>query len=263
MPDPFKITLVLKGLIAIFVNPAKTECTVGMLSNAPSGHTLKISFKKQPQGGVLSEFRQPLTPPQVKSRLRLAVRNISQDRITFRGMDIDINRHVDATPATRPSFKWVVDLENDELYGAAIGANKSAFAPVLTFSNGELFTRRISTNHLFIQRGIFTTEDFGFVANEIGVDFPLDQAPDSKGVFYNGGDAIPLDDQNTNYEIEINHDAAAHSGIITDANHYYKGVGLGLTDAQRILFMSNSSGGGPAGPEAACFSAFLGQSQPG
>ena len=101
------------------------------------------------------------------------------------------------------------------------------------------------------------------MATEIGVDFSLDR-PDSTAVFMNGTEPIDIPDPTQNWEIEVNNDADpnAHVDVVTDANHYYKAVGLQLSEAQRIMFMSNRSGGGPAGPEAACFSTFLGQSQP-
>ena len=93
-------------------------------------------------------------------------------------------------------------------------------------------------------------------------DFSLD-TPESTAVFMNGTELIDIPDPTQNWEIEVNNDADAHlTDVVTDANHYYKAVGLELSEAQRIMFMSNRSGGGPAGPEAACFSTFLGQSQP-
>jgi hypothetical protein len=155
-----------------------------------------------------------------------------------------------------------VDLENLELYGDTIGAKKSGFSPILTFTNGDLFTFFVSKGPLFTQRGLFsTTKKFGFVGNAIGVDFRLDQA-DSTAIFRNGGQAIPIPDATQNWEIEINNDAAVHSGIVTDANNYYKAVGLDLAEQQRILFMSVAQGGGPAGPEAACFTGFMSKSEP-
>jgi hypothetical protein len=173
-----------------------------------------------------------------------------------------IDRQVDATPENKDSFSWAVDLENAELYGGKIGARKSAFSPILTFTNGDLCTRLTSLNHLFHVRGLFFVKRFGFVANVLGADFPLDKPGESTAVFFNGLEQIAIPNANEDWEIEINNDAPAHSGIVTDANHYYKAVGPGLSEAQRFLFMSNSAGGGPAGPEAACFSAYLSQSEP-
>jgi len=175
---------------------------------------------------------------------------------------MSINRQANFTPENRDSVGWVVDLENAELYNTEIGARRSAFCPILTFTNGDLFTHRVSRSPLFIQRGLFSPmRRFGFVATEIGADFTLD-GPESTAVFMNGTEPIPIPDPTQDWEIEVNNDADRHLAVVTDANHYYKAVGPDLSEAQRIMFMSNSTGGGPAGPEAACFTTFLGQSQP-
>lgn len=263
MPAP-TVTLVLKGLMAIFVNEAETECTVGILKDPPPRHSLEIFFRKTPVGGMTTELRPSLKPPQIKKSLRLEAENVSQTKITFLDRNANINRQAEALPENKEAFRWVVDLEHAELYDSRIGAKKNAFNPFLTFKKGELYTKNISRSRLFTQRGLFLFEEFGFVANAIGARIRLDQ-PNSSAVFYNGGDAISLSEPNTDYEIEINHDAENHSEVVTDANHYYKAVGLGLPEAERILFMSRAvvGGGPPAGPEAACFTAFLGRSQPG
>jgi len=259
MPTP-KVTLIIKGLIAIFVKTDRTECTLGVLADVPLGHKLTIIFRKPGATGMVEHKR--LEPPNIAINLRLDVQNISQNRVTLRKWPMFINRQVDPTSENKDSFSWAVDLENAELYGSMIGARKSAFTPILTFTNGDLFTILTSRNHLFTQRGIFDTRDFGFVANIIGAQFLLDQPSNSTAVFHNGLEPIVIPDPNADWEIEINNDAPAHSGIVTDANHYYKAVGLGLSEPQRFLFMSNSGGAGPAGPEAACFSGFFSESQP-
>lgn len=257
---PAKVTLVLKGLIAVFVNPDKTLCTVGVLEDAPPEHNLRIIFRKPGLAGPEEHLR--LVPPNIAYNLRLDVSNISQTTITTRN-PMSLNRQVDPPIPIRSSFSWVVDLENAELYNTPIGARMSAFSPILTFTNGDLYAHRISNSALFVQRGLFSPmRRFGFVATEIGADFVLD-TPQSTAVFMNGTVPIPIPDPSQDWEIEVNNDADDHLDVVTDANHYYKAVGLELSAAQRFLFMSNSSGGGPpAGPEAACFSTFLGQSQP-
>lgn len=259
MPTP-KVMLTLKGLIAVFVNPTKTECTIGVLADSPSDHKLQIIFRR-PGGGGMVEHKK-LVPPQIANNLRLDVQNISQNKVTLRKWPMFVNRQVDSTPENQDSFSWAVDLENDELYGNKIDAVKSGFNPILTFTNGDLCTRRVSRNHLFTQRGLFAVKRFGFVANVIGADFLLDKPGTSTAVFFNGLEPIAIPDANEDWEIEINNDAPTHSGIVTDANHYYRAAGLGLKEPQRFLFMSDGTGGGPAGPEAACFSAFFGKSQP-
>lgn len=253
-----KVTLILKGLLAIFVNEGETECTVGMLNSSPPHHDRRISIKNALIEDTPLEVI--LKPPQIKSKLRLEVENVSQTKITFYEKNAPINRQAQPKGEKLP-FRWVVDLEHPELYGRAIGAKKNGFTPLLTFKKGELFTKSVSLGSLFTQTGVFVLEDFGYVANVIGVEVSLDQA-DSKAVFYNGGDAYPLADP---YKVEIFHDIPddkPHPPLVTDANHYYKAVGLGLSEAERILFMSRSESNiAPAGPEAACFSAYFSKSQ--
>jgi hypothetical protein len=265
MPTP-KVTLIIKGLIAIFVNPGRTECTLGVLSDVPPSHKLTIYLRKPGATGAMEPYK-TLEPPHIARNLRLEVQNITQNRVTLRKWPMFIDRQVDPTPENQDSFSWAVDLENEELYGRGIGARRSAFSPILTFKNGDLFTKRISRDHLFTQRGIFDTRDFGSVANIIGAEFLLDQPSNSTAVFHNGLEPFPIPDPTKDWEIEINNDAPSHSGIVTDANHYYKAVGSGLTEAERFLFMSFSEGDSdegsvPAGPEAACFSGFFDESQP-
>jgi hypothetical protein len=116
-----------------------------------------------------------------------------------------------------------------------------------------------------VQRGIFSTyEDFGRVAVILGVDF----LTTVRAVFKNGDDPPIFDsstEPGTDYVITINNDAATHpQGPVSDANHYYKALGTGIPAEQKILFLSiNEGGSGPAGPEAACFPAYLGQSNIG
>jgi hypothetical protein len=255
-----KVTLVLKGLIAVFVNPDRTLCTVGVLEDVPPEHNLRIIFKKPGVAEMEEHLR--LEPPNIAYNLQLDVRNISQTAISMRN-PTSINRQADPNAANGDSFSWIVDLENAELYNTAIGARRSAFSPILTFTNGDLFTHRVSRGALFTQRGLFSPmRRFGFVATEIGADFSLDR-PESTAVFMNGTEPIDIPDPTQDWEIEVNNDANTHLDVVTDANHYYKAVGLQLSEAQRIMFMSkNLRGGPPAGPEAACFSTFLGQSQP-
>src|SRR2546423_3149368 len=168
MPTPTTITLFLKGLLGIFVNEDKTLCKVGVLEDPPPGHELIVRVRKGPAGTDPTKMPQEvvtLTKPNIQDELRLDVQNTSQAKITFRNPDAVIDRQTDPDPETNiESFNWVVNLENDELYGESIGARSDGFLPTLTFNSGELFTAAISIDKLFIQRGIFSCEDFGFVA---------------------------------------------------------------------------------------------------
>jgi hypothetical protein len=267
MPSPTTITMILKGLLATFVNKDETECTVGILKVPPPDHKLEITLRRQPLGGPMGA-PQPLSP--IADELRLMVENTSRTKIAFRDPKATIDRQLD--PTNQESFRWVVDLESAELYDRPIGASQNGFSPLLKFNNGELFTRRVSINHLFIKRGLLApVEDFGFVAVEIGVEFNLDQA-NSRAVFTNGGQTVfdSATEPDTNYKIEINNDGTEHPRIVMDATNYYSAVGLGLTEADKILFASVGDDlpptvepiSLPVSPEAACFPSFLSQSQP-
>jgi hypothetical protein len=273
MPTP-NIALSLKGLLAISVKPDKSLCTVGILREPPPNppHPLAINLKR-----IVGGVAVPPVPVLINTDLRLTVQNISK-KITF----------PDATPVDRTkknppnpkSIKWFVDL--DELYQAEIGIDRTAFNPILTFDSGELSTSEISQDFLRIQRGIFSNyEDFGYVASRIAVEIYFEA--NTTAVLTSGG--VPVFntalEPDTTFEIGIIQDASTHPKYVSDANHYYKGVGLGIDKNQRILFMSIdehqllkdklketkdksltdvSDPGEPVGPEAACFSGFFSRS---
>jgi hypothetical protein len=131
------------------------------------------------------------------------------------------------------------------------------------------------------------------VAARIGVDVFLDQQG-SEATFTSGGVQVFKSEPNANYLITIAHESPSHPKVVTDANHYYTALGLGLSPDERIQFMSIDDTqplsarleearslrdtklesildaasklfmalGPPAGPEAACFTAVLSQSYP-
>jgi hypothetical protein len=155
---------------------------------------------------------------------------------------------------------------SSELYPFPIGSNSNEFRSILTFNSGQLFTfPPLSENFLLVQRGIFSNyQNFGYVAITIGVDFLTAHS----AVFKNGATTVfdSLTEPGTDYLIEITHDAEVHpAGPVTDANHYYRALGSGIPLEQRILFMSipvgDDVGGPPAGPEAACYPAYLSQTE--
>lgn len=278
---PTNITMLLKGLLVLDAKEGHTIGVVGILKNPPPGHVLTIKITRQPPGGG------PVTmpPPPIGGTLSLNIVNAGSPNITIRNPN-PVNRTV--APANQDSIKWFVDLERaGELYRFSIGANRDEFMPILTFNSGRLFAAELSENFLLVQRGIFASyEDFGRVALTLGVEF----LSATSAVFKNGPDVVfdSASEPGTDYKIEITHDAAQHPPVVTDANNYYKALGAGIPLEQRILFMSLSERellkarlkeaqlkknkeledairnllrilGPPAGPEAACFPAYLGQ----
>lgn len=292
---PTNVTLLLKGSLVLFAKKDRPLGTVAILRDPPPRHSLKIRYRLQPPGGVFGQY---IPVSSIQDTLRLNVQNNAHPNITLRDEHAQINRKLPVT--NQDSYKWFVNLENAELYNSSIGANSAAFKQILTFNSGELFTAPLglSYNFLMVQKGIVSDyEDFGTVAVKIGVEFSM-----TESVVFTNGSSVVFDSSTfpagTNYEIELENDAPPISRLVTDANHYYKGVGSGIPHDQRIQFASIVevderiiiledllrarlekaiqegnrelaaafekvlTSGPPAGPEAACFPAYLDRSDP-
>lgn len=258
MTTPTNVRLLLRGLLVVSAKEGQPNGKVGILRTAPAGHELKIAVHRIPPGPPPEP--RILTRPDIRDRLYLNVTS-AQPNITVRN-NTPVNRLV--APVNQESVNWFVDLEKEsELYTFPIGSNSSEFNPLLTFNSGQLFTAAISEDFLQVQRGIFSSyENFGYVAVQLGIDF----LTAFKVVFKNGNQTIfdSATEPGIDYRIEISHDADVHpQGPVTDANNYYRALGTGIPLEQKILFMSIrpgiQAGGPPAGPEAACFPAYLGR----
>jgi len=257
MPAPTNVRLLLKGLLVLSAKENQATGKVGILRTSPPGHDLTIEIRRKfptapPQTTTINR-------PQISDVLSLNVVN-AQPNITIRNKN-PVNRN--AAPANQDSINWFVDLERaSELYRFPVGVLSEELRPVLTFNSGQLFTAALSETALLLQRGIFSSyQTFGTVAITLGIDFLMT----SQAVFRNGSATVfnSAAEPGVDYEITITHDAAQHpQGPVTDANNYYRALGTGIPLEQRVLFMSirPAPGGGPVGPEAACFPAYLGQS---
>ncbi|HVG34294.1 MAG TPA: hypothetical protein VM911_14585 [Pyrinomonadaceae bacterium] len=285
---PTDVTLLLKGSLVLFAKEGQTVGTVRILRVPPPNHVLTIKYQIQPPGGA---FGNDIDVPSIQDALLLDVQSPSNPNITLRGKNDNVDRK---QPLVNPhSVRWFVDLENSELYDGPIGAKKSAFKQVLTFNSGELFndagSDNPSYNPLLYQKGSNSNyEDFGFVAIRIGVLFSMA----GRVIFKNGNNVVFDSDQHpagTNFRIKLDHDATTHPALSTDANHYYKAVGSGIPPEERILFASIKEDEAlrailntaklredsalvdqleklrldpPAGPEAACFPAYISRTEP-
>lgn len=286
------VTLLLKGSVVLFAKKGQQIGKAAILKDPPPRHVLKINYRIQPPQGV---FGSPKAVSPIQDNLKIEVQNPAQATITLRDETAEIDRQV--APTNQDSFRWFVDLENEELYGTTIGANKNKFRQILTFNSGELFAAHpLSYNKLLAQGGSDAEyERFGFVAGVLGVRFAAERV-----MFKNGDDPVfdsGTFDPGTNFRILLENDALPNSPIVTDANHYYKGVGAGISPEQRILFASivqrdelrikfehqlqvlmkeiKDTGDQalvdalqrllpldpPAGPEAACFPAYLSRTE--
>jgi len=256
MPAPSNVRLLLRGLLVLSAREGQPNGKVGCLRVPPAGHELTIKITKIPPAGPAP---QPVTlnRAQIQDTLSLNITS-AEPNVTIRNKN-PVNRF--QAPVNQDSFNWFVDLEKaSELYAFPIGANTDELKPVLSFNSGQLFTAAISYNFLQVQRGIFARyQDFGFVAITIGVDF----LTTFRAVFKNGNNLIfdSATEPGTDYVIEMTNDADNHPpGPVSDANHYYRALGTGIPLEHRILFMSTPQvGGPPAGPEAACYTAYVSQ----
>jgi hypothetical protein len=289
---PTNVTLLLKGSLVLFAKEGQQMGSVRILKDPPPKHVLSIGFQKQPPGGTWEpELPIPVSP--INNDLRVTIYNSINPNITLRKKDVNIGDRMDTSIAP-DSFKWFVDLENSELYGSSIGVKGNKFEQVLTFNSGELFNdaRRgdnPSYNPLLVQHGINQNyKPFGFVAIRFGINF----STNDRAVFTNGGGIVFDSAQypaGTNFKIHLNHDATEHPMLVTDANHYYKAVGAGIPPEEKKLFASikqnavfndllrasdrvgdeqlralleRLSEKPPAGPEAACFPAYMSRTDP-
>ena len=288
---PTKVRLLLRGLLVLIAKEGQRTGQVGILRTHPDGHGLTITVTKFPPAGTPQPMA-PIPRGQIRDVLTLDIINPTQPNITIRNRrPVNRKKDLSQSPDEPDSISWFLDFERaGETYPTSIGANRAELVPLLTFNSGELFTAGpLSQDFLLVQKGIASTfNDFGRVALTIGIDFVSENAK-----FMN--DTIPVFDSttepNTDYTIEIVHDATGHGQVVTDANFYYSALGrLGTTIPlnQLILFMSVNVRTvlanmqekairekddaladairtvllklGPfVGPEAACFPAYLSQ----
>jgi hypothetical protein len=264
------VTLLLKGSLVLFAKEGQPKGSVRFLKAPPPNHVLTLGYQKLPPNSDPEDEVQ-VTP--IEDNLSITVNNPVNPNISLRDKNAKIDRK--QAPSNQDSFRWFVDLENSELYDGPIGVKKSAFKHVLTFNSGNLFNDvnqdadNPSYNFLLIQKGGDANyQDFGFVSIRIGILF----SANGSIVFTNGNGPNPVFDSSkdpagTNYIINLTNDLDdnhTHPRLVTDANHYYKGIGSTIPLEERILFASitGSDGGGPAGPEACCFPAYLSRTDP-
>jgi hypothetical protein len=280
-----KVTLLVKGLLVLSAQEGQQVGKVGIPKRHPGNHDLTIRVTRQPPtGGV--QVDPPIPRGQIQNLLDLDIINPTVPRITIRNKARVARKD---PPQNTDSFNWFVDLERpEEMYREPIGVIAGELMPVLEFNSGELYTvQPLSRNFLLVQRGLFSIpEPLGRVAITIGIDFTSERA-----VFRNGSRPVfdSADQPGTNYMIELTHDPKHHPAIVTDANYYNTALGPDIAFHERILFMSlnevqllrdrleRAAGERDnalraalenlirildkfAGPEAACFPAYLSKS---
>jgi len=296
---PPTVRLLLKGSLVLFAKETQSNGSVRVLREPPPNHRLSLSFAKRPPGGTLGP---PIPVDFIQNNLNLQIQNPIVPNITLEDKAATIDRKSSPRHTQSANWFVDLENPNELYKNPPIGVKPGGFKHVLTFNSGNLFTDALgksdnpSYNPLQVQRGENANyENFGFVAIRIGIDFNTnDSVRFTNGT--GGGAGVIFDstqDQpGTTYEINLVNDldpAIPHPRICTDANHYYKGVGPNLTPAEKILFASVTENedfkamitttllrgdrqratlleqlqlSGPAGPEAACFPAYMSKTDP-
>jgi hypothetical protein len=288
------VTLLLRGSLVLFGRVGQPLGSVRILRQPPPNHALTIQYRIQPPGGI---FGDPINVNAIQDALRLDVQNPSNPNITLEDNATAIDR---SRMMRLRSARWFVDFENSELYGSPVGIRPGGFKQILTFNSGNLFNDQgednPSYNPLLYQHGINENYiEFGFVSIRMGIEFL-----NAGRVIFTNGNSVVFDSADlpagTNYKIDLVNDltgTAQHPTVVTDANHYYKGVAAGIPPEERYLFASvvqrqffreilremleeaaragdqallaelnNIQAEPPAGPEAACFPLYMSKTQP-
>jgi hypothetical protein len=270
-PDfqPSTITLVLKGLMVLFTNKPN-EIKIGLLRQVPVWHNKKIEVLTR---GASGEFEPVLTleDGNADGMFDLAVTDTSIG-ISKHQPNEQIDRFVGPQSASLKdeSFNWLIDFER-EFYPPPpppIGANKNEFCSFITLNSGEIFTIKVSDNHLQYRRinSPFWIH-FGKVAVILGIRITLN-TPESRAVLTKAGRPIFDFEAGTEYHVSIERTETSHDvGIGHDADYYFTAIGTLLEPTQHLLFRSFpplviTSSDPPNTPDAACPQGLLSQSDP-
>jgi hypothetical protein len=84
-----------------------------------------------------------------------------------------------STPSVDPeNFGWIIDLENNEMYGKHFDIVPGVVAPVLRFNAGEFYTNSITPDPYIKTVGGKIKSNFGHVAEVIGARLDLNAGED-------------------------------------------------------------------------------------
>lgn len=264
--QPSKITLALKGLMVLFTNKPN-ECTIGLLDQTPDWHNKKIEIQQFIDG----EYKPQRTYVNgaVTGTFKLEVVNTIDTGFRQRFPDERIDRFEGPSSAEQnETIRWLIDFERDFFPPPPIGARKEGFASFVVVDNGEIFTQKISTNHLQYKRGNSDLwVHFGRVAVELGIDISLDR-PESKAFFQKDGQTLFEFVPGPNYQVVIERTETSHPpNLGSDADYYFTAIGTQLRPEEQLSFRSfpplkKKGGGPPSTPDAACPLSELSKSDP-
>jgi hypothetical protein len=266
MPVPVStITLSFEGMLVIFaandlIRP-RPQFEVGILKNAPE-HVADVLVTKTHDSGaptILGHWRED----QIENQLWLDVQDVSQA-----GPALFIPPDIPARTFNRAKdvgddfdFRWAVDFEGLDAYNHPIDVDLSGFK-VLRINNGTFSTQTKSSNPLERYTVNTNPAPIGEVAVVLKAEIKLDLA-NSVAYFSNGASlpSIPLArEERTDYGIYVSNvcSIAGHKGS-QDSDNYYTAIGSRIPPSGRIRFKTVQR----ITPDAACFTAWLSQTDPG
>lgn len=267
MPDSasteHSVEIIIEGIIMLLYERDEehkiTACVAGVVRDVPE-HEFTVKGRKFLKDGSHTDFS--LDP--TKTELRLDVQGTTMTGIRFYREGDEVDRL--CGEGDQQSFSWVLDFERGELYDREIGVDVSKFRSILRINNGELYTEKISENHLLVRYEDTPNEPctlIGKVATKVGVRLKLD-TPESVARFSDGASEPIVVGHGERLRADVKlicptEDQRTFGQRSAHANNYYKAVGHKLGWGEKKLFSSTKfdaeeggSEGPPVSPEASC-----------
>lgn len=278
LPVP-KLKITFDGLLAICHNQQQNHAEVGILSTVPR-HQVTITITKSPVSEPAPEqeseqvFSATFSQPFIRlfETLELNVRNPGNPGISFRKAETPLDRHVaDQADPAPDDFRWVIDLEGEEFHNTQMPFHNGHLQPILIIKHGEFYTAEKVAHPTQRTRGQ-QTEEFGKIAESIGVDILLNPDSELYLKFGNNGQA-PLSfnpewrfalEPNTNYALTLENicNEQDPNQASSDLSFYY--TAFAIPEEERFELTSNPASEGPAtrsAPDNLCENTFLGLTQ--
>jgi hypothetical protein len=123
------------------------------------------------------------------NRIDLDVPGVTAPSVTRRGHKVSIDR-LNPTAGNKEYFKWIIDLENNELHDGKLTLIPGVLKPVMHINVGEFYTEAQSEVAYKRIKGNTKRAQFGTVAALIGMR--VDTLPQGKAYLRMGDTTIPL-----------------------------------------------------------------------
>lgn len=174
------LDILFDGLFFLCFNtngkPAQTdpaaECRIGFVTTAPP-HQVFIDIERKivDLEGVPRVIKLQTTLKHAQARrmeIDLIVPGVVTPSVTRKGHDQPIDRSK-PLEANKDYFKWIIDLENEEMHNTALQLKAGVLKPVMHIPTGEFYTKDLSTVRYFRTRVDSKETPFGAVATKSGV----------------------------------------------------------------------------------------------